>query len=156
MYNTVTACKLNIISVRVLTSLIREFFMARRSTRRGQRRKTARRAYTGLKRTRRRRGFRSRRGRVTLPRRRTRSTGIVKARAMGAIKECAWITGGGAMGTAARRFMPAGFMGYSTDLVVGGGALAYGIYKNDPKAIYLGFGALYPRIQSQVNALVGA
>ncbi|GAI95218.1 unnamed protein product [marine sediment metagenome] len=129
--------------------------MARRkSTRKGQRRKTAKRAY--MKTTRRRR-YGSRRGRVSVARpRRARSTGIVKARAMGAIKECAWITGGGALGTAANRFMPAGMLGQSSDLVVGAGALAYGVYRNDPKAIYLGFGALYPRIQQQVNRLVGA
>jgi len=131
--------------------------MARRkSTRKGQRRKTARRAYTGLKSTRRRRRYGSRRGRVSMARRRTKSTGMVKRRAMGAIKECAWITGGGALGTAANRFMPAGILGQQSDLVVGAGALAWGIYKNDPKPIYLGFGALYPRIQMQVNRLIGA
>lgn len=131
--------------------------MARRkSTKKGGVRRTARRAYTGFKTTRRRRRYGSRRGRVSMARRRTKSTGIVKARAMGAIKECAWITGGGALGTAANRFMPAGMLGQSSDLVVGAGALAYGVYRNDPKAIYLGFGALYPRIQSQVNRLIGA
>ena len=74
---------------------------------------------------------------------------------MGALKECGWITGGGALGLAANRFMPKGFMGYQSDLLVGAGALAYGVYRNDPKPIYLGFGALYPRIQQQVARLVG-
>jgi hypothetical protein len=75
---------------------------------------------------------------------------------MGAIKECAWITGGGALGTAANRFLPNGFLGQPSSCALGVGALAWGIYKNDPKPIYLGFGALYPRIQQQVNRLVGA
>lgn len=133
--------------------------MARRkSTRKGQRRKTARPAYFPKQKVTRRRRRRYSYPQATQRRAssRRRSTGIVKARAMGAITECAWITGGGALGTAANRFMPAGFMGYSTDLVVGAGALAWGIYKNDPKPIYLGFGALYPRIQEQVNSLIGA
>lgn len=126
----------------------------RRSTRKGQRRKTARRAY--MKTARRRRRYGSRRGRVSFARRRTNSKALVKRRAMGAIKECAWITGGGAMGIVANRWMPNGIMGYQTDLVVGAGSLAYGIYRNDPKPIYLGFGALYPRIQQQVARLVQA
>lgn len=130
--------------------------MARRkSTRKNQRRKTARRAYTGLKSTRRRRRYGSRRGRVSFGRRTRRSTGLIKSRSMGALKECAWITGGSAAGLAANRYMPAGVMGYGSDLVFGAGALAWGLYKNDPKPIYLGFGALYPRIYTQLQSVIG-
>jgi len=130
----------------------------RRSTRKGQRRKSARRAYMGLKKTRRRRRYGSRRGRISIARSSARRSknAIVKRRAMGAIKECAWITGGGALGIVANRYMPNGIAGFQTDLVVGAGSLAYGIYRNDPKPIYLGFGALYPRIQQQVARLVQA
>lgn len=126
--------------------------MARRkSTRKGQRRKTARRAYVGLKRrTRRARSYTRR----TYAAARRRSTGMIKSRSMGALKECAWITGGSAAGLAVNRFMPT-VMGYSSDIVVGGGSLAWGIYKNDPKAIYLGFGALYPRIYNQLQSVIG-
>ncbi len=131
--------------------------MARRkSTRKGQRRKTARRAYVGLKTTRRRRRYGSRRGRVSFRRRTRRSTGLVKARAMGAIKECAWITGGSAGGLLANRYA-AGitYMGLSPSTLFGIGGLAYGVARNDPKAIYLGFGALYPRIYTQLQSAIG-
>jgi len=129
--------------------------MARRkSTRKGQYRKGSRRAYEGLKKTRRRRRYGSRRGRVSFARRRTKSTGLVKRRAMGALKECAWVTGGSAVGLAVNRYIPANRFA-PNDLVIGGGSLAWGIYKNDPKAIYLGFGALYPRIYNQLQSVIG-
>lgn len=127
--------------------------MARRkSTRKGQRRKTARRAYIAVKRrTRRARAYTRR----TYAAARRRSTGLIKSRSMGALKECAWITGGSAAGLAANRYMPAGVMGYGSDMVFGAGALAWGLYKNDPKPIYLGFGALYPRIYTQLQSVIG-
>jgi len=123
----------------------------RRSTRKGQIRKTSRRAYT---KTRRRRTFGSRRGRVSLARRRTGTAGLVKARTMGALKECSWITAGSATGLAAQRWMPNGYMGLSSTTLVGIGALGYGVWRNDPKGIYLGFGALYPAIYTQLKQFI--
>jgi len=69
--------------------------------------------------------------------------------------DCAWITGGGALGLAAGRFMPDGYMGMSSGQLVGAAALGWGIYRNDSKSIYLGFGALYPTIQRQMAGLIG-
>lgn len=124
----------------------------RRSTRKGQPRKTARRAYVAK--TRRRRTFGSRRGRIATYARRQTKTGLVKARTMGALKECSWITAGSAAGLAAQRWMPAGYMGMSSPTLVGIGALGYGVWKNDPKGIYLGFGALYPAIYGQLQKYI--
>lgn len=127
----------------------------RRSTRKGQRRKTARRAYTGLAtKTRRRRRFGSRRGRISVGRRRTRSTGIVKARAMGALKEVGWITAGSAAALATVRFMPGEYMGIATPTLLGLGALGYGIWRNDPKGIYIGYGALFPYIHQKLANVI--
>ena len=123
----------------------------RRSTRKNQPRKTARRAYVAK--TRRRRTFGSRRGRVSIARRRP-AAGLVKARTMGAIKECSWITAGSAAGLAAQRWMPGGYMGLQSPTLVGIGALGYGVWKNDPKGIYLGFGALYPAIYGQLAKFI--
>jgi len=122
----------------------------RRSTRKGQIRKTSRRAYTTVVRRRR---LGSRRGRVSIARRRT-GTGLVKARTMGALKECSWITAGSATGLAAQRWMPDRYMGMSSPTLVGIGALGYGVWKNDPKGIYLGFGALYPAIYGQLQKFI--
>jgi len=123
----------------------------RRSTRKGQIRKSSRRAYT---KTRRRRTFGSRRGRITnYPRRQTK-TGLVKARTMGALKECSWITAGSATGLAAQRWMPQGALGLQSPTLVGLGALGYGVWRNDPKGIYLGFGALYPAIYTQLQKFI--
>lgn len=126
----------------------------RRSTRAGQRRKTARRAYRGLKR----RTRRVRRSTYAFARRRSRkaATGIMRGASGRALRECAWITGGDAMGLAANRWMPSGVMGVSSATAVGAAALAWGIAKNDSKPIYLGFGALYPAIHNQLRGLIGA
>jgi len=123
----------------------------RRSTRKGQIRKTSRRAYT---KTRRRRTFGSRRGRVTVGRARSAGRRIVKARTMTAVKECSYITAGSAAGLAAQRWMPGGYMGLQSPTLFGIGALGYGVYKNDPKGIYLGFGALYPAIYGQLQKFI--
>ena len=128
--------------------------MARRSTRKGQRRKTARRAYTGLKKTRRRRRYGSRRGRVSFRRRSSNSKGLIKRRAMGAVKECAWIAAGSATGLAATRWMPAGAAGMSSSTLFGLGALGYGVWRNDPKGVYLGFGAIYPEIYDRLRSVI--
>jgi hypothetical protein len=131
--------------------------MARRSTRKGQRRKTRskRRAYTGLAtKTRRRRRYGSRRGRISAVSRRPRATGIVKRRAMGALKEVGWVTAGSAAGLAAMRFVPGGYMGLSSPTLFGLGALGYGIWRNDPKGIYLGYGALFPEIYGRLSRII--
>lgn len=117
----------------------------RRSTRKGQIRKTSRRAYTKT----RRRRFGSRRGRVSVGRR-TRSAGIVKARAMGALKEVGWITAGSAAGLATVRWMPGKTMGIPNPTLFGLGALGYGVWRNDPKGIYIGYGALFPYIHQKL------
>ena len=122
----------------------------RRSTRKGQIRKTSRRAYT---KTTRRRRYGSRRGRVSVGRR-TRSTGIVKARAMTALKDIGWMTAGSAAGLAAFRFVPGGYMGLSSPTLFGLGALGYGIWRNDPKGIYVGYGALFPDIYGRLSKII--
>jgi len=123
----------------------------RRSTRKGQIRKSSRPAYT---KTRRRRRFGSRRGRVSIARRRTGGAGLVKARTMGAIKECSYITAGSAAGLATQRWMPQGALGLASPTLFGVGALGYGVWRNDPKGIYLGFGALYPQIYTQLQKFI--
>jgi hypothetical protein len=50
--------------------------------------------------------------------------------------------------------MPAGYMGMSSSTIVGIGALGYGVWRNDPKGIYLGFGALYPAIYGQLQKFI--
>jgi len=128
--------------------------MARRSTRKGSARKTARRAYTGLKRrARTARSYVRRRGRVSVGRG-TRSTGIVKARAMGALREVTWITAGSAAALATVRFMPGQTMGIENTTLLGLGALGYGIWRNDPKGIYIGYGALFPYIHQKLADLI--
>ena len=125
---------------------------------RGGRRKTARRAYTGLKtRAKNARSYvRRRRGAIRMAPKRRKSTSLVKTRAMGALKECGWFTAGGAAGLLATKYMPGQYASMSSTTILGASALAYGVAKNNPKAIYIGFGALYPRIQQQVARLVGA
>jgi len=127
--------------------------MARRSTRKGQLRKTSRRAYTFPKQK-----ARRRRRRTTYPRVRARSprrsTGLLKGRSGAALKECAWITGGSAVGIMAPGMLGAQIMGYPTATVVGAGAMAWGMYKNEDKPIYLGFGALYPQIYTQLQKML--
>ncbi len=126
----------------------------RRSTRAGQTRKTARKAYRGLKTTRRRRRFGSRRGRVSLRRKSNGGTKLIKARTMTAVKECSYITAGSAAGLAAQRWMPQGALGLSSPTLFGVGALGYGVWRNDPKGVYLGFGALYPQIYNQLQKFI--
>lgn len=126
--------------------------MARRSTRKGQMRTTARRAYfPKQKARRRRRAVTFRRVRARSPR---RSTGLLKGRSGAALKECAWITGGSAVGIMAPGMLGKEIMGYPTATVVGAGAMAWGMYKNDDKPIYLGFGALYPRILFELQKML--
>lgn len=79
---------------------------------------------------------------------------MVKARSMKALKECSWITAGSATGLAAQRWMPQGALGLQSPTLVGLGALGYGVWRNDPKGIYLGFGALYPAIYTQLQKFI--
>lgn len=154
-YNAQTPCKLNIILDTVNSSLYGGFMARRkRSTRTGQYRKTARRAYTGLKtRARRARSYvRRRRGRITVGRK--KNGAMIKTRSMRALKECAWITGGSAAAMTVTKFVPGSYMGISTPTLLGVGAVAWGIYKNDDKPIYLGFGALYPDIYRKMADLI--
>ena len=118
----------------------------------GRVRKTARRAYTGIKRraSSARSYVRRRRGAIRTAPRRRKSTALVKTRAMGALKECGWFTAGGAAGLLATKYMPGQYASMSSTTILGASALAYGVVKNNPKAIYIGFGALYPRIQNQM------
>ncbi len=129
--------------------------MARRraGTKAGARRRTARRAYRGLAR----RTRRVRRTTYAFARRRTAraATGIMSGASGRALRECAWITGGGALGIAADRWMPEGVLGMQSSTAVGAAALAWGIAQSDAKPIYLGFGAIYPAIQNQIRGLIG-
>ena len=128
--------------------------MARRSTRKGQLRKTSRRAYTFPKQKARRVRRRTTYPRVRARSPRRRSTGILKGRSGAALRECAWITGGSAIGMVAPSMLGTKVMGYNTSTVVGAGALAWGMYKNDDKPIYLGFGALYPQIYTYLQKML--
>lgn len=127
---------------------------------RGGRRKTARRAYTGLKRRAKsaRSYVRRRRGAVRLRRSsKSKGTALVKARSMTALKECGWITAGGTAGLLTRKYYTGTMrpLGMAPESVLGAAALAYGIGFNKPKAIYMGFGALYPRLQGELAKLIG-
>lgn len=127
--------------------------MARRSTRRGMVRRTARRAYVRTKRRTRR--VRRRASYAVRSRARRSSTGLMRGASGRAIKECAWITAGGAAGLAVGKWMPTQYMGMSSSTMLGVAALGYGVYKNDAKGIYIGFGALYPTIQRNIASAMG-
>jgi hypothetical protein len=73
---------------------------------------------------------------------------------MSSLKEVGYMTAGSAAGLAAQRWMPNGYMGLSSTTLVGIGALGYGVWRNDPKGIYLGFGALYPAIYTQLKQYI--
>jgi len=73
---------------------------------------------------------------------------------MTALKECGWITAGGAAGLLAGKYMPNTYAGMSSETLLGAGAFAYGVMRNNPKAIYIGFGALYPRLQTEMANLI--
>lgn len=130
------------------------------ATKKGGRRKTARRAYVGLKRRARsaRSYVRRRRGAIRV-RRRSRGKGnaLVKARSMTALKECGWITAGGTAGLLTRKYYTGSMrpLGLAPEYFLGAAAIGYGIGFNKPKAIYMGFGALYPRLQGEIAKLIG-
>ena len=126
--------------------------MARRSTRRGQVRKTARRAYVGIKR----RTRRSRRRVYYAARRRTRRTtrGLMKGQSGRAVKDCGMIAGGDAAAMLATRFMGPQIAGLDTPTVIGAGLIGWGVYKNKSQPIYAGFGALYPMIHNRMAGLI--
>ena len=82
--------------------------------------------------------------------------GLIKGRSGRALKECAWITAGGAAGLLAGKYMAGNYAGMSAETIFGASSLAYGVIQNNDKAIYIGFGALYPTIQRQVAELIRA
>ena len=118
----------------------------KRSTRRGGVRKTARRAYTGLKRRRTRYYAAARR---TGRRAKSGGMALMKGKGGEAIKDCSLIVAGDAIGLVAGKQWPK-VMGFKTSTALGVGALAWGIMKNRPEPIYLGFGALIPAIHNQM------
>lgn len=126
----------------------------RRSTRKGQTRKTARKAYTGVTRRTRARAAYGRARYATKRRAKSAGMGLIKGRSGKAIMECGWITAGGAAGLLAGKYMAGSYAGMSSDTILGASALAYGVMQNNAKAIYIGFGALYPRIQNQMATMI--
>lgn len=127
--------------------------MARRtSTRKGMVRRSARRAYEGLgRRTRRprRRAYRAirRRGRRV-------KKGLIKGRSYDAMRDCGMIVAGDAAALATTRFYGPTIGGFQTPTVLGTALIGWGIYKNDKKPIYAGFGALYPMLHNRMASVI--
>lgn len=126
--------------------------MARRSTRKGMRRKSARRAYVGLKR----RTRRTRRRAYYAVRRRSRRTtrGLLKGSSGRAVRDCGMIAAGDAAAMVTTRFAGPQIAGLDTPTVVGASLIGWGIYKNKAQPIYAGFGALYPMIHNRMASLI--
>ena len=130
--------------------------MARRkSTKKGGVRKTARRAYTGLKRRGRtvRAYARRRRGRVSIGRRYNRRALVGKG-SRKALKECGFITAGGALGLLAQRYAQGNVLGLPSDYFGGAAAIAAGVAMDQHKLIYMGFGALYPYLYGRMGEMI--
>lgn len=124
----------------------------KRSTRTGQFRKTARKAYRGLKRTTRR--YRSRRGAIRISRPR-RDPGFLRQGSKTALKDIGWMSAGAAGSAVYANYMPAGMWGLKPQHFFGAALGAYGIYRNDKKFIYAGFGAVMDEVKPLINNLMG-
>jgi len=130
--------------------------MARRrrrgGTKRGMRRRTARKAY--FPKTRRRRRYGSRRGRVSVRRRRGGSNGMIKAGTKSALTDIGYMAAGAATTAVVEKYaadmMPFNAPGWTVGAILGG----YGIYKNDKKMIYAGFGAVMDKVRPAIKGFL--